>query len=134
MGKLIAKTALCTLSVLIGLALLVFGVVSLAAPSAMLAISDDLGMDKLSAAYSVDVCERTEKIEDLAEAVERNYNVSNYSECAKYGAKLLPHATSKRRGMIISIKVIVSIYRVLFQLLSIILGKRRLLLTQRFLH
>lgn len=89
MGKLVAKTALCTLSVLIGIALIVFGVVSLAAPSAMLAFSDDLGMEKLSAAYSVAVYERTEKIEDLAEAVERNYNVSNYNECAEYGAKLL---------------------------------------------
>lgn len=89
MGKLVAKTALCTLSALIGLALIVFGAVSLAAPSAMLALSDDLGMDKLSAAYSVAVCERTEKIEDLAEAVERNYNVSNYKECAEYGLKLL---------------------------------------------
>ena len=88
MGKLVAKTALCTVSVLIGLALIVFGAVSLAAPSAMLAFSDDLGMDKLSAAYSVAVCERTEKIEDLAEAVERNYNVSNYKECAEYGLKL----------------------------------------------
>lgn len=89
MGKLVAKTALCTLSVLIGLALIVFGALSLAAPSAMLAFSDDLGMDKLSAAYSVAVYERTEEIEDLVEAVERNYNVSNYNECAKYGAKLL---------------------------------------------
>lgn len=89
MGKLVAKTALCTLSVLIGLALIVFGALSLAAPSAMLAFSDNLGMDKLSAAYSVAVYERTEEIEDLAEAVERNYNVSNYNECAKYGAKLL---------------------------------------------
>lgn len=96
MGKLIAKTALCTLSVLIGLALIVFGTVSLAAPSAMLAFADDLGIDKLSAAYSVAVCERTEKIEDLAEAVERNYNVSNYNECAKYGAKLLADSDFER--------------------------------------
>ena len=89
LGKLIVKTAICTLAVLIGLALILFGAVSLAAPAAMLSVADDLGMEKLAASYSVAVYEKTSGVDDLAEAVERNYAAGEYSVCAEYGSLFL---------------------------------------------
>ena len=91
MGKLIAKTAFSTFALLIGIVLILFGVLSLAAPSIMISMADDLGLDRLAAAYSVSIYKRTDRISDLADAVERNYYIGEFSECAKYGDKLKSH-------------------------------------------
>lgn len=89
MGKLIAKTALITLGGLIALCLILWGIFSWLAPSVMLTITDGLGLDAASAHYSVSVYQKTEKIEDLSRAVEKNYACGKYSVSAKYGEKLL---------------------------------------------
>ena len=89
MGKLIAKTAAYTLVAVIAAALILFGVVSLAAPSAMASFTDALGMDGACAAYSVAAAEKSGKTEDLAIAVERSYNSGRFEAAASCGEELL---------------------------------------------
>ncbi len=88
MSKLVLKTIFSTLAVMFGIAFIFFGVMSLAAPGAMLEFSDGIGLQKLSAAYSVSIYERSGKVNDLANAVERNYYAKEYSVAAEYGVKL----------------------------------------------
>ena len=89
LGKLVLKTAAATVSLIIAFGLILFGIVSLASPSAMMAFADSLAMDGLSAYYSIAIYERTGEISDLAAAVERSYDVEHYSDAAKYGEQLL---------------------------------------------
>ena len=68
MGKLIVKTAAVTFSLLVAVALMLFGIVSLSAPAAMMELTDSLGMNGASAYYSVAVYDRSGDISDLAVA------------------------------------------------------------------
>lgn len=89
MQKLVLKTALITLASVLVLALLVYGVLSLFVPSAMVSLTDKLGMDGACARYSVSVYEKTGDIDDLAAAVERSYGAERYGDAAEYGVILL---------------------------------------------
>ncbi len=89
MQKLVLKTALITLASVLVLALLVYGVLSLFVPSAMVSLTDKLGMDGACARYSVAVYEKTGSIDDLASAVERSYGAERYGDAAEYGVILL---------------------------------------------
>ena len=89
MTKLILKTAAVTFSLLVAVALILFGAVSLASPAAMMTFTESLGMEGLSAYYSVAVCDRSGEIGDIAAAVERSYNAGHYADAAVYGEKLL---------------------------------------------
>lgn len=89
MNKLILKTAAVTFSLLVALALILFGAVSLASPSAMQSFTESLGMEGLSAYYSVAVCDRTGEVGDIAAAVERSYSAGHYADAAEYGEILL---------------------------------------------
>ena len=89
MQKLVLKTALITLASVLVLALLVYGVLSLFVPSAMVSLTDKLGMDGACARYSVSVYEKTGDIDDLASAVERSYGAERYGDAAEYGVILL---------------------------------------------
>lgn len=91
MGKLIAKTALITLSGLIALSLVLWGIFSWLAPSIMVTITEGLGLDAASARYSVSSYKKSGDIEDLAYAVERSYSCGLYSISSKYGQELLLH-------------------------------------------
>lgn len=88
MSKLVLKTIFSTLAVMFGIAFIFFGVMSLAAPGAMLEFSDGIGLQRLSAAYSVSIYERSGRVNDLANAVERNYYAEEYSVAAELGVKL----------------------------------------------
>ena len=88
MQKLVLKTALITLASVLVLALLVYGVLSLFVPSAMVSLTDKLGMDGACARYSVSVYEKTGDIDDLAAAVERSYGAERYGDAAEYGVIL----------------------------------------------
>ena len=89
MGKLIAKTAAYTLAAVIAAALILFGVVSLAAPSAMASFTDALGMDGACACYSVEAADRSGATDDLALAAERSYAAEHYEDAAACGTRLL---------------------------------------------
>lgn len=89
MAKLILKTAAVTLAAIVSVALIVFGIVSLAFPSAMVTFTDKLGMESAAAYYSVSVYDKSGEIGDLAEAVERSYNAKHYRDAAEYGNLLL---------------------------------------------
>ena len=89
MGKLVLKTAAATFSLLVAFALILFGVVSLASPAAMMSFTDSLDMNGVSAYYSVAVYDRTGEISDLAVAVEKSYYAGHYADAAAYGEKLL---------------------------------------------
>lgn len=89
MGKLIAKTAAYTLAAVIAAALILFGVVSLAAPSAMASFTDALGMDGACAYYSVEAADRSGATDDLALAAERSYAAEHYEDAAVCGTRLL---------------------------------------------
>ena len=89
MGKLIVKTAAVTFSLLVAVALMLFGIVSLSAPAAMMELTDSLGMNGASAYYSVAVYDRSGDISDLAVAVEKSYDVGHYTDAAEYGQKML---------------------------------------------
>lgn len=89
MGKLIVKTAAVTFSLLVAAALMLFGIVSLSAPAAMMELTDSLGMNGASAYYSLAVYDRSGDISDLAVAVEKSYDVGHYSDAAEYGQKML---------------------------------------------
>ena len=89
LGKLVLKTAAATFSLLVALALILFGVVSLASPAAMMSFTDSLDMNGASAYYSVAVYDRTGEISDLAVAVEKSYDAGHYVDAAAYGEKLL---------------------------------------------
>ena len=89
MGKLVLKTAAATLSFLVAFALILFGVISLASPAAMMSFTASLGMDGASAYYSVAACERSGEIADLALAVEKSYDAGHYADAAEYGVRLL---------------------------------------------
>ena len=92
MGKLIAKTALITLGALVALCLILWGFFAWLAPSLMVSITNGLGMDSACAHYSVSVYKKTQKIEDLALVVERNYVCGKFVVSAEYGELLLQHA------------------------------------------
>lgn len=92
MGKLVLKTAAATVSFLVAFALILFGIVSLASPSAMMSFTDSLGMRGASAYYSIAAYDRSGEISDLAIAVERSSDAGHYSDAAEYGKKLLNHA------------------------------------------
>lgn len=89
MGKLVLKTAAATVSFLVAFALILFGVISLASPAAMMSFTDSLDMEGASAYYSVAVYNRTGAIDDLSVAVERSYNAAHYGDSANYGNELL---------------------------------------------
>lgn len=89
LGKLVLKTAAATFSLLVAFALILFGVVSLASPAAMMSFTDSLDMNGVSAYYSVAVYDRTGEISDLAVAVEKSYYAGHYADAAAYGEKLL---------------------------------------------
>ena len=91
MYKVILKTALITLAAILVLALMLYGILSLFVPSAMVSLTDKLGMDGACARYSIAVYNKTEQIDDLAYAVERNYNAERYEQAAEYGILLLEH-------------------------------------------
>ena len=77
------------MSLLLAVILILFGAISLAAPSAMMSLAGTLGMEDLRAYYSIAVYERTGGTGDLATAVEYSYDVGHYSDAAQYGAALL---------------------------------------------
>ena len=89
MGKLIGKTAAATFSLLVAFALIIFGVISLASPSAMMSFTDSMGMVGASAYYSVAAYDRSGDISDLATAVEKSYDAGHYEDAAEYGVKFL---------------------------------------------
>ncbi len=89
LGKLIARTAGITLACLFALILIVFGVLTVFFPSAMLAITDACGMDKACAQYAVAVYTRSNEIDDLADAVERAYYAESWDIAADYGERLM---------------------------------------------
>ena len=89
MGKLIAKTAAYTLAAVIAAAFILFGVVSLAAPSAMASFTDALGMDGACAYYSVEAADRSGATDDLALAAERSYAAEHYEDAAACGTRPL---------------------------------------------
>ena len=65
MKKLILKTALITLGVALILAISVFGIVSLAAPYAMMKFTASMGLDSISGDYAFQEYERSGNIECL---------------------------------------------------------------------
>ncbi len=92
LGKLIAKTAGITLACILALALILFGVFTVFFPSVMFRLTDLCGMDKICTQYAVSVYSRSNKIEDLANVVERGYASESWQIVSDYGTRLTARA------------------------------------------
>ena len=89
MKKLIIKTCILTLIIILAVGFLLFGVVSVTSPSIMASTTFKLNLKTACVNYSVKQYEKTGSINDLALLVERADWANDYSSTAKYAPLLL---------------------------------------------
>lgn len=85
MKKLIWKTILTTVLSVLAALTLVWGIISLAAPSLLVKPFLNIGMKKVSAWYAASSYIRTHDLEDLASATEISIDAKNDKQVAYYG-------------------------------------------------
>jgi len=89
MRKVMLKTILTTLLGVLTALVLVWGIISLAAPGVLVEPTHNMGMNKVSAWYATSSYIRTRDIGDLYDAVLYSAEAENYKEVIKYGTIMI---------------------------------------------
>lgn len=95
MKKLVLKTALITFIAACVVLLSLFGIMSLAAPVAMMNITASLGLGGMSSDYAYEAYGRNEEIGYLARAAEVAYANGNYKKADDRFKELIAHQSFK---------------------------------------
>ncbi len=97
MKKLILKTALVTVGVILILAVSVFGIMSFCAPATMMRFCESIGLETISGDYAYQEYQNSNKLEYLAHAFELAANKNNYSTAEDRFEELYGKAGSEQR-------------------------------------
>ncbi len=89
MKKIILKSALMTLGIVVGFAVVLFAVLSLGFPSTMAGWCEQVGNYKLAVRYAVLAYSYSGKIDDLARCVNNSVLAEDNSLIIEYGVKLI---------------------------------------------